>query len=206
MFHFSKIFFRYFSDFLIHRPSTRSHISHGRAPCITAALSKKVSSSPPTQSPLNCLYHVSISCSTLMCELCHDITVIPMRYCSSETAFRPLTHLEGSLCYMHLFTSTSDKAPSWADVPGKDMRGFSIMPYHWHSLVAVYSLLELTSLTLFCLLQHIPHPLPYLTVGRHLSPCCFVIPNLQLSLLFLSVTWQSCSAMWLTGMVRRAVN
>lgn len=62
MFHFSKIFF------LIHGLSTRSYPSQGRAPCIAAALSKKVSSSPPSQSSLNCLYpsttplHVSSLC------------------------------------------------------------------------------------------------------------------------------------------------
>lgn len=122
---------------------------------------------------------VSISCTTPMCELCHDITVIPMRYCSSATAFRPLIPLIDSPCCMHSCTSMPDKAPGWADIPEKDMKAFSMMSCRWHSLIAVYSL-KLTSFTL--LIAPHPTPLPYLMVGRHLLPCCFVIPNLQLSL------------------------
>lgn len=123
-----------------------------------------------------------------MCELCCDITVITMRYCNSATAFRPLIPPIDSPFCMHACTSMPDKAPSWAVVPEKDRRAFSIMPSCWHFLIAVYSL-QLTSFTLF-IAPH-PTPLPYLIADRHLPPCCFVIPDLQLSLPCLPVTWQS---------------
>lgn len=67
---------------------------------------------------------ISISCTTPMRELCHDIKVIPTRYWSSTTAFRPLIAPVDSSCSMCSCTSTSDKAPGWADVPEKDMRAF----------------------------------------------------------------------------------
>lgn len=72
----------------------------------------------------------------------------------------------------------------------EDMRAFSIVPCHWHSLLLSIHL----SWPLSPCSVYYPHPtpLPYLTVGCHLSLCCFVIPNLQLSLPFLSVIWQSC--------------